>query len=177
VNVRINELQNLFEQAYYLIAEFRGSGRLEDMAVPVIGSPDQPHNLGDLKLAIDALDTTRKLAEFGRTYCVKMIENPADKALLQELGSKISEIESLYRNLHGAVPLIRPLLDGWEVAKENVLGDAIEELASLTESTFRELIQNIDMTNQLIQLALDAAEKRLDAGAEKTTERGEEPTL
>ncbi len=182
MNVAVNEIQNLFEQAYYLIAEFRGSGRLEDTPVPTIGSPDQPHYFADLKLAIDALDTTRKLAEFGRTYCMKMIENPGEKLLLQELGAKISEIESLYRNLHAAVPFVRPLLDAWEVAKENVLGDAIEELASLTESTFRELIQNIDMTNQLIQLALAAAEKRLDAGADaatptaepSATERGEE---
>jgi hypothetical protein len=180
MNVRVGETQHLFEQAYYLIAEFRGSGRLEDTAVPTIGSEDQPGALADLRLSIDALDTIRKLAEFGRTYCVKMIENPEDKSLLQELGAKISEIESLYRNLHTAVPYVRPLLDAWEVAKENVLGDAIEELASLTESTFREMIQNIDMTNQLIQLALDTAEKRFDANTatgEQTAERGEEPTL
>ena len=99
-----------------------------------------------------------------------MVENPTNKAILTELGAKISEIESLYKSLHKAIPFVRPLLDSWEVAKENVIGDGIEALASYTEATFRELTQNIDMIHQLIQIALDSAEAKLAVAAPVQTQ-------
>ena len=176
MNFKPDELEHLLQQAYYLLAEFRCAGRQEDLPIPVIGSPDQASRLDALKTTIEAFETTRRLAEFGRQYCVKMMENPKNREILSELGNKIGEIEGLYRNLHAAVPTARPLLDLWEVQKENVIGDGIEELASLTEGTFRELIQNVDMVHELIQLALDAAEKRYkEATPAKTAGINKEP--
>jgi ADP-heptose:LPS heptosyltransferase len=175
VNFALNEINELMRVSYYLLAEFRNSGRLEDLPVPSIGTSDQPRALEDLKITIQALDTIRKLAEFGQTFCLRILQNPKDNQLLKELGAKITEIEGLYRDMHAAVPYVRSLLDLWEVSKENVIGDTIEDLASLTEGTFRELIQNIDMIHQLIQLALDNAENRLSTELPETVADSEQP--
>lgn len=159
------ETSGFFMQAYYLLAEFRCGGRLEDIPVPNIGDPGQPTALDRLVSAYDALCTTRRLAEFGQHYCLKMLENLDDRELLTAHMEKIAELEDLLVKMQKSVPLAKPLIDTWRVAKDVAYApeaDAggLAEVLALTEGCYRELGQNIEIIQQLLQTAVETAQAK-----------------
>ncbi|MBI3544852.1 MAG: glycosyltransferase family 9 protein [Deltaproteobacteria bacterium] len=163
-----DEVSNFFMQAYYLVAEFRCGGRQEDIAVPKIGDPGQPTALDRLVNCYDALCTMRRLAEFGQHHCLKMLENIDDNAMLKTEMEKLAEIETLLAKMQNSVPLVKPLIDTWKVAKDVAYSPAtelgqIEDILALTEGCYRELAQNIDIVQQLLQTAVEAAQGKIQA--------------
>ncbi|MBI2607075.1 MAG: glycosyltransferase family 9 protein [Deltaproteobacteria bacterium] len=165
-NFDADETANLFTHAYYLLAEFRCSGRVEELPMPKIGSPSQPEALDRLVLAHDALISIRKTAEFGCHHCLRMLDYLDDPGTLKALSSRVSEVDALLDELRSSVALVKPLLDEWRVKKTNVTGSTLEDLIGLTEGTYRELMQNVDIVLQLLQTAVKAAHEKV--GAEKS---------
>src|SRR5262249_773328 len=147
-----DEASDFFMKSYYLLAEFRCSGRQEDIEIPRLGDAKQTGSLERLEQAYDALCSIRRLAEFGQHYCIKMLESIGDSIELKNLMVKISEIESLMKSLEKSVPLVKPLIDGWRVAKDVACEptDDFEEMFALTEGAYRELKQNVEIVTQLL---------------------------
>ncbi len=157
-NFQIDEAYNFFLKSYYLLAEFRNSGFVEDLEIPKIGGPDQPETLTKLNLIVEALSTIRRLSEFGRFYCLKMLENLKNKSELQSSLEKLNEIEALLKELQSSVFYLRPLIELWRVAKDNIQSTHLEELVTLSEGTYRELSQNVAIIEQLLEVALNATQ-------------------
>lgn len=174
VNFRKNDIRNFFEQAYYLLAEFRNSGHFEDIPIPKLDNPDTTYSTNLLIASYDALCAVKKLSTFGSQTCVQMIKNAEDTTLLKSLGKQITEIEGLLKTLQTSVVYIKPLVDTWEVAKENVIGDSVTELAARTEGTFRELTHNVEMIQELLQLALN---KNIENAKTKQAPQAEEKEI
>ena len=120
-NFTQDEVSGFFMQAYYLLAEFRCGGRQEDIQIPKIGSPGQVEGLDRLVAVYDSLCTIRRLAEFGQHYCLKMLENLGDVAILKDLMTKLSEIDGMLEKLQNSVFLVKPLIDTWRVSKDVAL--------------------------------------------------------
>ncbi len=155
---------NFFMQVYYLLAEFRCGGRQEDIIIPKLDDPEQTAALDRLVNAYDALCTTRRLSEFGQHHCLMMLENPGDKALLKEQMEKLAEIEGMLTKLQNSVPLVKPLIDTWRVAKDVAYTpptNGLDEILALTEGCYRELGQNVDIVQQLLQTAVEAAQGKV----------------
>lgn len=165
VNFVQEETSNFFMQAYYLLAEFRCGGRLEELGIPHLGEQAAQGSLDRLVNAYDALCTTRRLSEYGQHYCLKMLENISDRALLMDMMAKIGEIDEMLLKVRTTVPLVKPLIDTWRIAKDVASSPAseiggLEEILALTEGCYRELGQNIEIIQQLLQSAVDAAQRK-----------------
>ncbi|MBI3558052.1 MAG: glycosyltransferase family 9 protein [Deltaproteobacteria bacterium] len=169
---------NFFMQAYYLLAEFRCGGRQEDIVIPKLDDPKQTAALDRLVNAYDALCTTRRLSEFGQHHCLMMLENPGDQALLKDQMAKLAEIESMLAKLQNSVSLVKPLIDTWRVAKDVAYAptsNGLEDILALTEGCYRELGQNVDIVQQLLQTAVEAAQGKVkDVKPSNSASRGAE---
>jgi len=159
------EVVNFFSQSFYLLSEFRCEGAQEDIPVPVLGNPAQPESVDQMTLCYDALCTTRRLAEYGSHYCFEMLKNIDDSTELKRFAAKITEVEELLAELQKTVPILKPLIDTWKVTKELSalpvgVPDRLESLVALTEGTYRELGQNVEIIQQLLQVAVDAAQAK-----------------
>jgi ADP-heptose:LPS heptosyltransferase len=180
-NFMPEESSNFFAKAYYLLAEFRCAGRQEDVEIPKIGDPLQPGALDQILIAYDALCTIRRLSEFGQHYSVRMMNAAGDLAALGELSAKLAELEQLLDSLKKSVPLLKPLIDTWAVAKDVAYAPAnfakaasgkmdLNEVLELTEGSYRELGQNADILKDLLQIAVNAAQERAKAATPTKTQ-------
>lgn len=158
-NFTPEESRNFFQKAYYLLAEFRCAGRVEDIDIPKLGDPAQPAALDKVLAAYDAMCVVRRIAEFGQHYCVKLLQNSEDQAQLKIYAEKLSQLESMLDEAQKTVPLVKPLVDTWIVAKDlaESPGDDLETMIAVTEGAYRELGQNVEIVQQLLQTAVDAA--------------------
>lgn len=169
INFTQDEISNFFTKAYYLLAEFRCSGRQEDIEIPKFGDPAQIGALDRLIGIYDTLCTTRRLSEYGSHYCLEMLEKFDDKNAMRDLLQKIAEIESLLTTIQNSVSFVKPLIDTWRISKDVAPVSAtagFDEIIALTEGSYRELGQNIDIIQQLLQVAIDASQKKVAEKAE-----------
>jgi len=162
-NFEYDEVKHFFSQTYFLLAEFRNSGRTENLEIPKFGKRPGFSNLDFLLAAHDALGTVRRLAEYGRHYCLKMLGNSDDKIALKEWMGKLTKIEDMLADLRKNIPYVRPLIDQLMVNKD-VRGDGIVEVLELTEGSYRELIQDVEIVLNLMEVSVNASKpKGLDA--------------
>lgn len=158
-NFTDEETSSFFKWSYYLLAEFRCAGRVEDVPIPRLGDPV---SLEKLLSAFDALCAILRLAEFGQHYCMKMLEELGNPRQLKLLSEKIAEIETMLLSLQKTVSFVRPLIDTWTVAKDVARSpQGVEEVVALTEGTYRELKQNCEIIQQLLESAVQQARKNL----------------
>lgn len=160
-NFTPEESANFFTKAYYLLAEFRCAGRVEDIEPPMIGDPNQAGAVDQMLAAYDALCAIRRISDFGQSACVKMLQNvDVDNALVKAEAEKLAQLEALLENMQKTVPLVKPLIDTWSVAKDlahcpDELG--VMDVIAIAEGAYRELGQNVEIIQQLLQTAVEAA--------------------
>ncbi|MEW6057365.1 MAG: glycosyltransferase family 9 protein [Bdellovibrionota bacterium] len=173
-NFSNNEITYFFMKSYYLLAEFRCAGRQEETEIPPLADSAQTGALDQLLVVYDALCTIRRLAEFGQHYSLRMLEEIDNKVSLKNWADKLQEIESLLVTLQKTVPIVKPLIDTWSVAKDIAYApsleartqkhgsEALEDVIALNEGAYRELAQNVEIIQQLLQTAVTAAQERIE---------------
>lgn len=176
-NFTPEESSNFFQKAYYLLAEFRCAGRVEDIEIPELGDAAQPQSLDKVLAAYDTLCVIRRIAEFGQHYCVKLLKNSEDQEQLRLYAEKLAQLETMLDDAQKSVSLVKPLIDTWIVAKDLAYSpddalngptdsqdlsglDDLDEIIAVTEGAYRELGQNVEIVQQLLQTAVDAAKAR-----------------
>lgn len=156
-NFEQDENINLFQNAYYLLAEFRNEGRLEEVTIPKVGKQDSGAKLDELIHVHDTLFSMRKAADFGSHYCMIMAENTHDTVQLKDCSKKLMEVDALLNSLENN-RYVKPLIDSWKIAKGNILNPDLKTMILQTEGAYRELQQNIDIVFQLLETAVTAAQ-------------------
>ncbi|HRK01331.1 MAG TPA: glycosyltransferase family 9 protein [Oligoflexia bacterium] len=185
-NFQIDETRNFFEQSFYLLAEFRCAGRIDDLPIPVLR--DSAHEPGSnaksqvdrLLHAFDAMCALKKIGKMGQQFAVDLILHSRDKRSMKKLTRDLEELDRLMNELHGSSEYVRPLIDWVRVTRDFVdcsqnAQERLFELAGAQEGAYRELEQNVDILEQLLQTAVNAATKRVTKTSKSTqvdTKRG-----
>jgi hypothetical protein len=110
-----------------------------------------------------------------------MMNAAGDLGALGELTAKLAELEQLLDSLKKSVPLLKPLIDTWAVAKDVAYAPAnfakaasgkmdLNEVLELTEGSYRELGQNADILKDLLQIAVNAAQERAKTATPSKTQ-------
>jgi ADP-heptose:LPS heptosyltransferase len=162
------ETTNLFMQSYYLLAEFRNSGKIEDIDVPKIGDPNQKGSLDKLSNAHETLSATHKASNFGSRFCFEMLKHINDAKKLKDTQKKLDEVDELLESLAKSNYLVKPLIDSFFINKSYVHAESLEDLIGLTEGCYRELSENVEIVMQLIQKAVETAHEQLKKTNHKT---------
>ncbi len=156
-NFEQDENVNLFSNAFYLLAEFRNEGRVEEVEIPAVGKQSNGSRLDELIQVHDTLFSMRKAADFGSHYCMIMAENIDDTVQLKECSKKLMEVDALLNSLEN-IRFVKPLIDSWKVTKANIMNPDLKTMILQTEGAYRELQQNIDIVFQLLETAVNAAQ-------------------
>jgi hypothetical protein len=155
-------------QSYYLLAEFRNSGKIEDIDVPKIGDPNQKGSLDKLSNAHETLSATHKASNFGSRFCFEMLKCINDAKKLKDTQKKLDEVDELLESLAKSNYLVKPLIDSFFINKSYVHAESLEDLIGLTEGCYRELSENVEIVMQLIQKAVETAHEQLKKTNHKT---------
>ncbi|MGE4232244.1 MAG: hypothetical protein AB7F43_02845 [Bacteriovoracia bacterium] len=169
-NFQQEDLHRFFEDAFYLLAEFRNSGRHEDLEVPKFNKKKNSIDL--LEKTFDSICLLRRLAEYGVHYLGEILKTKADKVQLEKMMDKYIDVEKQFLELQKSVPFIKPLIDTWKVSKETSLCLTLEfeEVLEIAQSAYRELIENTEIVIQLMETAVEATHKKSNS-AERLVER------
>jgi hypothetical protein len=75
--------------------------------------------------------------------------------------AKSSASSSSISDLQKKVLWVQPLINAWKIFKDTSKANGLEEILQVTEGAYRELIQNADIMMQLMDSAVQTANKRL----------------
>lgn len=171
----VDEIRNFFEQSYYLLSEFRCSGRVEDIPIPELRDSTEKNNVERLLHTFDAMCALKKIGKMGQQFAVDLILHSNDLRSMRKLSKDLEELDRLMGDLHASCEFARPLID-WARTTRDLIdcsSDAktrFEELAMAHEAAYRELEQNVDILEQLLQTAVKAAQNK-SAGSSKKARR------
>jgi len=122
----------------------------------------------------------KKIGKMGQQFAVDLILHSRDKRSMKKLTRDLEELDRLMNELHGSSEYVRPLIDWVRVTRDFVdcsqnAQERLFELAGAQEGAYRELEQNVDILEQLLQTAVNAATKRVTKTSKSTqvdTKRG-----
>lgn len=106
-----------------------------------------------------------ELNNFGIKYSQYILEETKAQSprltMIKDYSNKLSEIDNLTNLLKTTFPLLSPLIDFYFVAKANLKGNNIIELAESSYVTFYEFNNAVQVMNELIEQTLKEGKARM----------------
>lgn len=155
------ELAGLFQTYYKITWGFVFSEEEYKVSSPKI-SGQQYSELSNYQSGIQNLF---ELNNFGIKYSQYILEETKAQsprlAMIKDYSNKLSEIDQLTNLLKSTFPLLAPLIDFYFVAKANLKGNNIIELAESSYVTFYEFNNAVQVMNELIEQTLKEGKARM----------------
>lgn len=155
------ELAGLFQTYYKIAWSFVFSEEEVKAASPKL-TGQQYSELTNYQGGIQNL---YELNNFGIKYSQYILEETKTQSprltLIKDYSNKLAEIDNLTNLLKTTFPLLSPLIDFYFVAKANLKGNNIIELAESSYVTFYEFNNAVQVMNELIEQTLKEGKARM----------------
>ncbi len=142
-------IDELFRKFYSMTWNFLFREQDENLATPRIGDKTA-QKISGLQ---EGLNKLFELGQFGITYSKYIHEecNNADSDIknIQLYSQKLGEIDQMFLTLKPLFPQLAPIIDYYHVAKSNLAGDNILELAESSFLTYHECVNAVSILHEL----------------------------
>lgn len=161
-------LANLFKQFYFSIWSYVFSEVEVKEKLPKLSSK----TLSELTHYQIGIEHLFELNNFGLKYSKYILDETNSKSpqinLIKDYSKKLAEVDQLSNLLKNTYPLLAPLIDFYFVAKANLKGNNIIELAESSYVTYFEANNAVGVMAEFIQLCLNEAKAKVGTTRNKT---------